>query len=184
MTTIISSTLELIRRQLDQSLRTAYPGPDDWVRLSNLVDHQGRAYEQLSDRVVMVLANILRESSVASSTYLIPANHNQAAVVTQPLFISLHLLFYANFTGSKYSQGLDFVSHTISFFQKNPTFTDENLPGLDHRIGKLAIEWLTLDVADLHHLMGAQGVNYLPSVCYRLRVIPYADMAPSHEPIA
>lgn len=173
--TTIQTTLELIRRKLDDFLRKACPGNEDWVNLTSMVDHEGHAYERARDKVVMFLANIQHETNISTYNRLGPANDSHLAIVNPPVYIDLFVLFYANFAGNKYSQGLVMISQIISFFQQNPWFTDGNLPGLDQNIGKLSLEMVNLDLADLHCLMGMLGVKYLPSVYYKLRLIPFTS---------
>lgn len=177
----ISTTLELIRQKLNGFLQRAAPENQEWVILTNLVDHEGNALEQTKNRVVMSLIHIRPENRVSTYDPVVPS-HTSAVAWAPPLYIDLYVLLYANFSDKNYQQGLVMISETISFFKQNPSFTDENLPGLDAVTNKLTIEMVSLDFADLNYLMGLLGVKYLPSVYYKIRLIPFFNEARSGEP--
>lgn len=169
----LRGTLELVRRRLNQFIHAADPRPEDWVILSNLVDHSGNPHEGAKGKIVMFLANIQREVTISTYKPNVPVSRGRYAVVASPLHIDLFVLFYANFYDSTYIQGLEAISRTISFFQQNPWFTKESLPGLDPAIEKLSFELVNLEPVELNYLMGLTGSKYLPSVYYKVRMIPF-----------
>ena len=158
----IRGALEAIRSRLNEFFAVADPRPGGWVILSNVCDQNGEPYAAAKDKLVMVLANLQRETSASKDNLAAP-----------PLYVDLFVLFYANFSDATYSEGLGVISRTLSFFQQNPVFTHETLPGLDPVIDKLTFEMINLDTAELNHLFGMLGVNYLPSVYYKVRMIPF-----------
>jgi hypothetical protein len=173
----IRHVLELVRQRLNEALRNALPRTEDWVVLSNLVDVDGRAYEGAKDKLVMFLANIQHETVISTYTRTQPAKDDRYAVVAPPLYIDLYLLFMANFQDRTYAEGLALISRTISFFQQNPYFTPDSLPGLPADITKLQFEFTNVELTELNYLMGLAGVKYLPSVYYKVRLLPFADDA-------
>lgn len=182
----IRGTLEQIRRRLDESIRNAHPRPGEWVVLSNIVDDSGSPAEHVKDKLVMVLANMQKETVV--STYS-PAAANARAgsysIIAPPLYLNLFILFYANFTDLTYPEGLGVISHAISYFQQNPWFTHETLPELDPRIDKLTFEFANLDPVEANYLVGMMGARYLPCIFYKVRVIPFqADAVTAVVPAA
>jgi len=171
---VIGTTLELVRTKLNEFFRNADPKEEDWVILSNVVDHVGSLYEEAKDKIVMFLANIQHETTISTYNPTVPAKGgDRYVVVTPPLYIDLFVLFYANFYDKNYREGLGMISRTISFFQQNPWFNHDNLPGLDPIIDKLTFEMTNLDVTDLNYLMGLIGTKYLPSAYYKVRMIPF-----------
>jgi Pvc16 N-terminal domain len=173
----IQTTLELVRQKLNEFFRNADPKEDDWVILSNIVDHEGHPYEPAKDKVVMCLANIQYETAISTYNRTTPVKGDQYAIVAPPLYIDLYVLFLANFYNKNYPEGLGMISRTISFFQQNPWFTHDNLPGLDPVIDKLTFEMTNLEVTGLNYLMGLMGAKYLPSAFYKVRMIPFAGEA-------
>jgi hypothetical protein len=73
------------------------------------------------------------------------------------------------------------ISQTISFFQQNPWFTHDNVPGLDPVIDKLTFEMTNLDLVDLSYLISMTGTKYLPSVYYKVRLLPFQSGAMQAE---
>jgi hypothetical protein len=177
----IQTTLEIIRQKLNEFFRNADPRNEDWVILSNIVDQEGNAYEQAKDKVVMFLANIKYETIISTYSPTVPAKNNQYALITPTLYIDLFILFFANFNDKNYPEGLGVISRTISFFQQNPWFTRDSLPNLDPEIDKLTFEMVNLEMTDLNYLMGMIGAKYLPSVYYKVRVIPFRSGAISGQ---
>jgi hypothetical protein len=175
-TNMIQNVLESIRMQLNQSLQDAYHishevGQErDWVILSNLYDSEGTAFEAARDKLVMMLVNIQHETEIGSFQ---TGNPYQSINLAPPLYIDLFVLFLANFYDRNYSEGLNVISKTISFFQMNPWFTPESLRHLDPKIDKLVFSMVNLDLADLKNLMDIIGATYLPSVCYKVRLLPF-----------
>ena len=180
MMVAIPTTLELIRQKLNT--QTTVPGNEDWVILTNIVDHEGHVSEQAKNKVVMSLANIRYETVISDYNRAIPDNNIH--FIAPPLYIDLYVLFFANFSDRNYLQGLALISETISFFQKNPWFTDKTLPGLDPAIDKLSFEMVNLDLADLNYVMDMMGAKYLPSVYYKVRMFTFSsDVLPGESAV-
>ncbi|MCP4547333.1 MAG: DUF4255 domain-containing protein, partial [bacterium] len=174
---LILPALELIRDKMNEFFRHAVPRDEPWVILSNLGDHQGQIYDKTRDKVVMFLANIQRETTVSTYHPSVPIADHEYAVVAPPLYVDLFLLFLANFYDKTYHEGLMAISRTINFFQQHPWFTHESLPNLDPDIEKLTFELINLEITDLNYLMGLAGTKYLPSVYYKVRMIPFRSDA-------
>ena len=170
---ILRTTLEIVRQQLNDTLRNIDPRPDDWVILSNIMDQAGREFPETRDKVVMVLANMRSETSISGLPQSGPVEAGRVGVVAPPLYVDLFVLFYANFADRNYIEGLTMISRVIAFFQQNPVFTRDNLPDLDPVIDKLRFEFTNLDLGSLNHLMGNLGVKYLPSAYYKVSMIPF-----------
>ncbi len=177
----IRGTLETIRKRLNEFLWNATPREGDWVVLSDLVDLEGNPVAEAQNKLVIFLAGIQRETAISTYNPNVPIAGNRFALVAPPLYIDLLLLFYANFSGKSYAEGLSTISRTIVFFQQNASFTRDTLPGLDPRIDKLSFELTNLEPVDRSHLMGLAGVKYLPSVYYKMRMIPFVSEAMQAE---
>lgn len=181
MNVLIETTLKLICQKLNGSFSNIDRQGDDWVVLSNIVDHEGRMFEETKDKIVMFLANIQHETVISTYNRTVAVKDNTYAVVAPPIYIDLFVICFANFYGRNYAQGLGMISQTISFFQQNPWFNHENLPGLDDAIDKLTFEISNLEMVDLSYLMGMLGTQYLPSVFYKVRMLPFAGDAMQAE---
>jgi len=174
---LIETVCELIRQQLNAFFQNIDRSDEDWVILSNIVDHDGAPCQGARDKVVMVVTNITHETTISTYNAAARTGGTAYAVVQPPLYINLFILFFANFYDRRYAQGLAMISRTISFFQQNPWFTHANLPDLDTRIDKITMEITNLDLLQINYLMGMLGTKYLPSAYYKLRMIPFASDA-------
>lgn len=168
---LIRTTLELIRKRLNDFFEKIDPMAEDWVVLSNIADDEGHVWENTKNKIVMSLVNIQAVSVI----------DNRDTTVAQPTHMHLFVVFFANFKNLNYTQGLAMISRTLSFFQQNPRFSRENLPGLDPVVDKLTFEFTNLDMADLNRLMRIMGTTYLPLICYKVRMLPFAAPGPQAE---
>jgi len=168
----IQSTLETVKSVLNQALANDYPYQSQpWVVLDSLYDAANNYNTGTDGRVVMSLTNIQHETiaSTYNSTKSLP--EGDYAVVPPPLYLDLFVIFVANF--DDYSESLDAISRTISFFQQNPSFSRFTMPGLDPTIDKLTFEMVNLDLHELYNLVGLAGIHYLPLVLYKIRMLPF-----------
>jgi hypothetical protein len=170
---IIQRSLTLIRDRLNEYFQVADPSPEAWVTLSNIVDQDGTAVQEARNKIVMFLANIQQDTTISTWNPAAPASGDRFVMLPPPLYINVYVLFFANFSGQNYPQGLGMMSGTIQFFQENPFFDHQNLPDLPRPIDKLAFELTNLDAVGLNYLMGLAGVKYLPSVYYKVRMFPF-----------
>ncbi len=177
----IANVLETIRQRLNAYFQNVSRRSDDWVILSNVFDNQGNFYGASDNKIVMLLANIAHETVISTYTPSVRTGTGTYAAVSPPLYIDLFVLFYANFSNANYLQGLRSISRTISYFQQNPAFTRDIVPDLDPAVDKILMEFTNLDMVDSNYLMGMMGVKYLPSVFYKLRMIPFVSGAMQAE---
>jgi Pvc16 N-terminal domain len=193
---VIQKTMEVIAGAVNTFLKNSDPQSERWVVLSNVTDHKGEMFKETENKVVMFLANIKHETTIGTYNPAVPARNHQYAALPPPLYISLMVLFFANFYNQTYAKGLEMISLVISFFQQNPMFTPENLPGLNEPprrsscpnsignatfIEKLTFEITNLDLIDVSYLMGIMGTHYLPSVYYKVRMTPFVGNAMQQE---
>jgi hypothetical protein len=172
----IRTALEVIRKLTNQYLQNLDRRGDEWVVLTNIVDHDNTLNESAREKIVMAVYNISRESVI--STYPpARAGNGQFAVLAAPLYINIHLMFMANFTGRTYPDGLEALSGVISFFQQTPWLTRSNAPDLDPELEKITMELESPGAVEVNYVMGMLGTRYLPSVFYKLRMLPFASSA-------
>jgi hypothetical protein len=172
----IRGVLEVIRRLANEYMQNLDRRGDDWVSLTSTVYHDGSVNDSTRDKVVMTLYNITRENIISSYSSA-KAGADAYAIVQPPIYIDLHLVFMANFAAHNYSDGLSAISRIISFFQQNPWFTQANAPELPIEIDKITFEMSSLDPVEVNYVMGMLGTKYLPSVFYKLRMLPFASTA-------
>lgn len=169
----IRRTLELLVARLNASFQLGSTRADDWVLLSNLSGHDGQMPESTRDKLVLSLAGIQHETTISTHNPSLRVGDGQYTNVSPPVYINLLLLFVANFQDKNYPDGLEMISRTIAFFQQNPWFSQETLPGLDSGVGKITLDLVNVDIMQANYLISMMGIKYLPMVLYRLRMLPF-----------
>lgn len=164
---MVEQILELLQRTLNDFLGSKGLGPDPVV-ISNIMDHDGRPV-LAKDKIALVLINMVHEQVTTA-----PANGG-VGPIHPPFDINLFILFFANFQGDQYTHGLTMISETISCFHQTAVLTRANAPDLPSAVDKLALEYTNLSISDLNDVMRMLGVRYLPSVCYKVKTLPFAS---------
>lgn len=119
------------------------------------------------DRVFNVNENAIRRTGVLN-----------AAAQKPPVYLNLNVLFAANFDSANYLTGLNVISFIVRFFQHQNVFTPTNSPRLgnpDVDIEALIFELRTLSFQDLNNMWGVLGSKYMPSVLYKVRMVPIRE---------
>ena len=171
---MLEAAIGLIAAQLNQALRSAFQLSEDPVVVTSLVDVNGSVPVNATNKLLIFLANIERETVVAAQSmrHAVVGNDRDAVAQTSaPVHLNLMLMFAANFGGSKYTEALKFISATIAFFQGRARFDHHNSPDLDPRIERLVLDIENLNVGELANLWGILGGKYVPSILYRMRMI-------------
>jgi len=171
---MLEAAIGLIAAQLNQALRSAFQLSEDLVVVTSLVDVDGGAPANASNKLAVFLANIERETVVANQgvrAAVAGGDRDPVAQTSAAVHLNLMLMFAANFAGSKYIEALKFISATIAFFQGRTRFDHHNSPDLDPRIERLVLDIENLNVTELANLWGILGGKYVPSVLYRMRMI-------------
>lgn len=141
-----------------------------------LVDDGGKSAIP-ADQIGVALVNVEEERTLKAQTPETALVNGRQIVLQPPLKINLHLIFAANFT--QYDVGLRQLSWVLTFFQAHPSFTRDSYPALPERIAKLAVELQSMSFEQLNQVWGAIGGKQLPSVMYRVRLVPLQDTEPS-----
>lgn len=170
---MIAKTLSQLAVQLNRFLRHNFKLEEDVVLVSNLNEADGTVLTQVNNKLVLFLVGIEKEAASRSKAVLPDAGFARSANSAPPLHLNLHLMLAANFNGSNYSDALTLLSASISFFQRNPLFTHQNLPDLDPTIERLALDMENLSIQDTSNLWGMLSGKYLPSVLYKVRMISF-----------
>lgn len=146
------------------------------VTAGRLVDDAGKSVIP-ADQIGLALVNVEEERTLKAQMPETSLVNGRQVVLQPPLKINLHLLFAANFT--QYDIALRQLSWVLTFFQAHPSFTRDSHPALPERVAKLAVELQSLSFEQLNQVWGAIGGKQLPSVMYRVRLVPLQDTEPS-----
>lgn len=168
---MIDAAISLIAGQLNQFLKRTFDLDEDAVVISNILEQDGSVATHTSNKLVLFLVNIERESLPFRSSNGGAAIADRVVVSKPPVFLNLYLMVASNFPGKNYLEALKFLSNAIRFFQARSSFDHLNTPDLDSSIEKLTLEIENLNVQDLSNLWGALSGKYLPSVLYKVRMV-------------
>ncbi len=179
---VIRDALSVVLNLVNAYMENLDQSGGAWVTMTSLVDHDGTLNQSARDKVVMIVYNITRETVFGTYQPTAASKPPQGAgdsfaMVAPPLYVNVHLMFMANFSENTYPDGLAALSRVISFFQQNPYFNHNNAPALSPDIDKLTLEFENLSPVDVNYVMGMLGTRYLPSVFYKLRMLPFASTA-------
>lgn len=161
---------------------------EDVAVLGNISRIDDASNSSLESKVVITLVNVEEEKILKNNPHYKSIN-NTTFKSNPVVYLNCYVLFTANF-GIADSQGitigyddsLRYLSAVVAFFQKKYVFDRQNTPNLDNRVEKLIVDIHTLNFEYLNHLWGILGGKYLPSVLYKVRLIPIE--ADSKEPIS
>jgi len=173
---MLDIALKFLRDELNTYLLTRSGSDTIKVKLSKVVDEAGKyAFEQ--ELIGASIINIEEERTVKTHlpeyTYV-----NGQHVVREPeLKLNLYVMFAANF--KIYDEALKFISHILTYFQSQPSFTREEFPGLDPRIEKLTLELQSPGYEQLNQIWAFIGGKQLPSVIYKVRMVILEPEAPA-----
>lgn len=169
---MIDSAITILAARLNQFLKRTFDLPEDIVVLSNILEQNGSVAPHVNNKLVMFLVNIEKDTTPARRD----SGHRSVdrhGLTHPPVHLNLYVMLAGHFTGSTYPEALKFISHAISFFQRQPVFDHQSSPDLDPRIDRLVLEIENLDLKDLSSLWSILSSKYLPSVLYKVRMVTF-----------
>ncbi|HKJ68170.1 MAG TPA: DUF4255 domain-containing protein [bacterium] len=182
---MIDSVLQLLKDEMSDFL-IRLPELDirteDVVHLSGIVEEDGTLL--IPDNSLGLSVVNIEEERVMKSPEAVNQSAEGRVSRINPM-IKLNLFVLVSVNASNYKTGLQYLSGAVRFFQSKNVFTHENAPTLHPEIEKLIVELYTLNFEQQNHLWGALGANYLPSVLYRIRLLPIqeAQKTAEEEPV-
>lgn len=122
-------------------------------------------------KVVLTVVNIEEESTLKNNTPYIRSG-DTIEKRNPVVFINLYVLISS--PTDQYDTALSEISDVIEFFQGKSVFTPDNdaTGNFPDTVEKLMVELFTLNFEQVNHLWGILGGKYLPSVMYKLRLVP------------
>jgi hypothetical protein len=168
---MIDAAVTHIARELNQYLKRTFDLTEDVVVVSNILEQDGTVATHVNNKIVVSLVNISRDTVPFRQKALANTGADRLVVSSQPIFLNIHLMFAAYFSGNNYQQGLRFLSNTIAFFQGQPVFDHHSSPEMDRQLDRLVLDIENLDINDLSSLWSILSGKYLPSILYKVRMV-------------
>lgn len=157
--------------QLGQYLRRKHSLAEEIVVASSLVQPDGSPVPQAQNRLVLVLANIEKDTLVHAPNLGGGEFEGRMGVRIQPIYLNLHVLLAANFGPGSYAEALKFLSSAMAFFQRIPAFDHSTSPDLPAGIEKLVLDIENMRLQELSNLWSMLGAKHVPSVLYKVRMV-------------
>jgi hypothetical protein len=174
---------EFIRNQLLDFIGHDPDGED--YSIVNFVDHMVDP-PGFNARVNLMLINIEEEKLMRpADRYIQVDEEGKAQKSKPPLMLILYMLIAlkpsSKSTDSSYGDTLQNLSKVIQFFQSNPFLTKANFPGMPAGLNHLFIEFNPLTYAQQNEIWSALKRSYLPSLCYKIKMLTYTGDAYPQE---
>ena len=170
---MIHAALHHLAAHLNLYVRRAVDLGEDIVVLSNMIEQDGQVAPHVNNKLVMSLVNIEKDTVSFRRSNSSNPGGSRSVDSHPPIYLNLHLMVAAHFSGNNYPEALKFISHAIGFFQRSPVFDHHSTPDLDPRIEKLVLDIENLSIPDLSNLWGVLSGKYLPSVLYKVRMVGF-----------
>lgn len=174
---MIKPSLQYLAKELNRELNNN--AEDSMYVLENVarIDLDSNAASSGNqNKVMLTLVNIEEERALKNEPFYIRRYDPQRGEVIEKrnptLYINLYLLFSCTDT---YVNALDRIYQVIEYFQGKYIFTEDTANTGDqypHMIEKIILDLYSLNFEQLNHLWGMLGGKYVPSVLYRLRLLP------------
>jgi len=142
------------------------------VKVSAIVNEDGK-YVMDAESIAITILNIEEETIIKEHKRQHVYQSGQHKVFNPKLNLNLMVMFSAKFT--VYDQALKYISHVLTFFQNNNSFSPNTYPSLDRTVEKLNIELQRLSFDELNQVWAFIGGKQLPSVIYKVRMIAIQD---------
>lgn len=167
---MINASLQFLVSQLNQHLRRKFSVQENIAIVSKMMDNDGRESENATNKLVMFLANVEKDSMTQTSTK--PEYDGFRNIIhSKPIFLNLHIVLAANFKASHYEESLKYLSRAVGFFQDHSVFDRTSFPELATGLEKLIVDVENLNLQEMCNLWSLVGCKYVPSVMYKVRTV-------------
>ena len=183
---MISASLEALRDELNAFVVAKAPQyltlPP--AVLSDIVTQAGESVvgsgnRADEDNIVVSLVNVDEETHGKDQVFYRENPNGTRSILNPTLQLNLYLLF-SSYSGKaadeRYLNCLRLLSYVARFFQLKQVFTQANTPSLPPTVEKLVVELTSPTFEEQNHLWGALGAKYMPSIVYRVRLLPIREL--------
>lgn len=168
---MIYESLNFLTKCLNAYMQREYKAPDGSVVLSRLVENDGSSGEEATNRLILSLVNVEKDTLVQPFSTNGYSTSGQCTVSASPIYLNLHIILAANYKGSIYDQALIDLSRGMSFFQNYSVFDHQSNPDMPDGVEKLIVDVENIKIQEMNNLWSSIGTKYMPSVLYKVRTI-------------
>jgi len=172
---MIKSALTFIKNRLVEALARNSNEPHKIVNFINLNTDP----PSFTAKINLFLINLEEEKILRPANPYVQVDENGIQnPAWPPLRLNLFILFAAKpivenkaENGFNYPDAMIQLFGLLKYFQAHPVFTPEAYPDFPSDIQKLVMELNTLTYAQQNEIWSSLKVPYLPSVCYRAKML-------------
>jgi hypothetical protein len=175
---VFDTCVHTILNETNKYIKTRTGIDEDCVIYANYADLQ---YQQRNDsiyknRILVSVVDIVQETTNQNPTTYIQQGNNYI-IKNLPANFYVYMLFAANYKDSRTVEGLKYLASVIAFFQSKNHFTIQNTPTLQvTNLEEFSAFPVKLDYQQKRALWGCLSTTYLPSVLYKIGIIPITDI--------
>lgn len=181
---MIYKALNFLTSCLNAYMQRKYGAIDGCVVLSRLVENDGTSTEEATNKLVLSLINVEKDTLVqpfSSSGY---NTSGQCSISASPIYMNLHIILAANYNGRNYTEALKILSRGMSFFQDYSVFDRQSNPEMPEGLEKLIVDVENIKIQEMNNLWSTIGTKYVPSVLYKVRTVALGGGYVSATPAA
>ena len=168
---MIYESLHFLTSRLNSYMQRKHGAAEHPVVLSRLVESDGTSTEEATNKLVLSLVNVEKDTLVQPFSTNGYNTNGQYSVSASPIYMNLHIILAANYKGKNYTDALKILSRGMSFFQDNSVFDHQNYPDMPTGLEKLIVDVENIKIQDMNNLWSAIGTKYVPSVLYKVRTV-------------
>tara|TARA_R110002072_G_scaffold140286_1_gene284458 strand:+ start:394705 stop:395367 length:663 start_codon:yes stop_codon:yes gene_type:complete len=173
---MIDAVLIHLRDSLNQYFKNLHGFDEHTVVISNIVDQNGASWLEVENKIVISLLSIGEEPSMKNNSSRVGAFDGSGFQSKNSiLYLNMHVMFCVNFRNKKYLEGLNFLSHIISFYHRNRLIESRSIPGFSKKMQKISMELCTFSYDNMSHIWSSIGAKLMPSSIYKISLIPIDD---------
>lgn len=174
---MIKDALEYLAKELNRELHGN--APDSMFVLDNVarLDLDGDANSAGNQNKVLIsLVNIEEEKTLKNDPFYIRRNDPQLGEQIEKRNPVLHVNLYILIScADKYPNALMWIDQVVEYFQGKNVFTAATAnpsDGYPSKVEKIVLDLFSLNFEQINHLWGILGGKYVPSVLYKMRLLP------------
>jgi Pvc16 N-terminal domain len=175
---LIFEVLDYLKSEINVSEKGV--GEGEFANLGNiskLENNSSPSSAMAQDKIIVTVVNIEEEKTLKNNPHYV--RKGDGIEKRNPtLFLNLYVLFCA--PSETYENALTYISRIVGFFQKKTLFNSENASeelskSFPSKVEKLVVEIVSLNFEQLNHLWGILGGKYMPSILYKIRMVPIQE---------
>lgn len=173
---MIKEALEYLAKEFNRELNNN--DNDSMFALDNVarLDLGDNVISGNEGKVLLTLVNIEEEKTLKNDPFYIRRNDPQNGEQIEKRNPTLHVNLYVLIScANEYTKALSWIDKVIEYLQGKYVFTAataDPLDGYPEKVEKIIMDLFSLNFEQINHLWGVLGGKYVPSVLYKMRLLP------------